>query len=126
MNDYSQKWGTPKIKVEAKEEIKDGWQFANWIYPIRNEGAMYKAIAHIRNNETGEVVQHETSVCMDDNGDPDCFNWEENNFSCDCNRGLFFYREKGLDDPDYPCDMNAFSANLSNPVDGKVFYREFE
>ena len=43
------------------------------------------------------------------------FNWFENNFSCDCNRGLFFDRSVGMladadwDSLDYPCgDQERF------------------
>ena len=94
-------------------------------------GDMYwvKAIAHIRNNATGEVRQYPTDEIIDHGAlHPTVFNWEENNFSCDCNRGTFFCRAKGEDEPDGEgrCSDDRFSVNLQNPVDGEYYYKEFE
>ena len=88
----------------------------------------YKAIAHIRCNETKEVIDYLTFVWMDDNGIPNVFNWEKNNYSCDCNREGFFNETKGDEWPDVesPCTKGRFSVNLSNPANGKIFYREYE
>ena len=58
-----------------------------------NDSIWVKCIAEIRHNTTGEVVEYETDEILI-NGEeyPMIFNWEENNFSCDCNRLLFFKR----------------------------------
>lgn len=88
-----------------------------------------KCIAEIKNNSTGEIREHETEELLE-NGDehPSTFNWAENNFSCDCNRLLFFKRAKDEEideDWDVECTDGKFSVNLKNSKDGKIYYREF-
>ena len=102
--------------MKAKEI--EGWEAKEKQFP--NDPDHYKAIAHIRHNESGAVLDYETSVLFNEDG-PSAFWWSpDGNAGCDCNRGLFF------DDSDYECGHSAFSVNLSNPVDGKVFYREYD
>ena len=50
------------------------------------------------------------------------FQWEENNFSCDCNRAMFFnnYAEP---DMDYPCGDTEYKVRVF--CDGKLIYEEF-
>jgi len=97
-----------------------GWESIEKQFP--NDKDHYRAIAHIRHNESKKIVDYETSVRVED-GKPIPFWWTpDGNAGCDCNRALFFYG----DDHDHPCGNKKFSVNLSNPVDGKVFYREFE
>jgi len=96
-------------------------------HPIEN-GKWVKAIARIRNNETGDIRDYESREIMKD-GDkhPLTFNWAENNFSCDCNRRGFF-RQAGFDyelEENNVCGEGAYSVQLVNPVDGKVYYDEF-
>lgn len=43
--------------------------------------------------------EHATAGFLDERGCYDSFIWEEGNYSCDCNRYLFFARGKGRDDP---------------------------
>lgn len=110
-----------------EENIVQGWSysysFTGAYGQIRNA---YDAIAHIRCNKTGEIVKHSTQIFMNSDGTPNVFNWEENNFSCDCNRGQFFYEEKGINGYEESCGEELYSVNLSNPVDGSIFYREFD
>lgn len=83
-----------------------------------------RVIAHIRKNSTGEVRRHKCSeILHDDESAPSDFNWSENNFSCDCNRELFF--EIGNDFDKEECSDGRFSVNLENPVTGEIYYREF-
>jgi len=104
--------------IEVK---KDNYQMKGYI--------CVKCIAEIRNNETGEIREYETDEILDLGSEhPNIFNWEENNFSCDCNRLLFFKRagnEKSEDDWDVQCSDGKFSVNLKNKKDGKVYYREY-
>lgn len=90
-----------------------------------------KCIAEIKNNTTGEIREYETDEILDLGSEyPNIFNWEENNFSCDCNRVLFFKyanNEEVSDDEfdNLECGDGKFSVNLKNKKDGKVYYREF-
>lgn len=94
------------------------------------EGAMWvKCIAEIRKNDTGEIREYETDKILKIGSEhPNIFNWEENNFSCDCNRLLFFKsagNEEDEEDWDVDCTHGKFSVNLKNKKDGKVYYREY-
>jgi len=86
-----------------------------------------KITAHIRKNSTGEVrssLDNRTWLMAE--GEPSIFWWEEGNASCDCNREIFFERCNKVEIDNEKCGDGRFSVNLSNPVTGKVFYREFE
>lgn len=88
---------------------------------------LVECIAEIRNNETNEIVEYNTLERLeDDEIHPSTFNWEENNYSCDCNRRIFF-KGKNVTEEDYniECSDGKFSVNLKNKNDGKVYYREF-
>ncbi len=88
-----------------------------------------ECIAEIRNNATGEIREYETQEILEiGNNHPSVFNWEENNYACDCNRRLFFKRTKGEeteDDWNTDCSDGKFSVNLKNKKDGIVYYREY-
>ena len=88
-----------------------------------------ECIAEIRKNDTGEIREYETHEILEIGDEhPSVFNWEENNYSCDCNRLLFFNRVKGEEkdeDWDVECTDGNFSVNLKNKKDGKVYYREY-
>lgn len=92
-----------------------------------NKAKWVECIAEIRSNETGEVVEYETDeILYDGHKTPSTFNWIENNFSCDCNRRMFFDRVKGNEEEDFDCTYGLFSVNLKNKLDGVVYYREFD
>lgn len=107
-------------------------------HPVK-DGSWVKVIAHIRNNSTGEVREYLTNeILHDEEEHPSVFNWEENNYSCDCNRSLFFEYalmpcggdgEDAMDKAEAMgagrCGEGGFSVNLENPVDGEIYYREF-
>lgn len=102
----------------------------NWLLdsdPLRMKGCtLVRCIAHIRNNETGEVRKHEsTEILEDDHELPSIFNWAENNFKCDCNREIFFERAAGAEIENEKCSDGRFSVNLENPANGEIYYREF-
>lgn len=89
-----------------------------------------KAIALIRDNFTGEVVEYNSEELLEVGElTPSVFNWAENNYSCDCNRRIFFRRTKGIeykDCEDIPCSDGMFSVNLKNALTGEFYYKEFE
>jgi hypothetical protein len=97
-------------------------------HPI-DGGRWVAVVAHIRCNDTGEVRKRSTEeILKDGEAEPDPFNWEENNFSCDCNRRLFFGYAVGRkyeDMPDTDCTNGQYSVNLENPVTGEIYYKEF-
>ncbi len=87
-------------------------------------GVWVKIIANIRDNSTQEVRQINKTGLLDEDlklGNIE-YMWEEGNYSCDCNRKLFF-------DPgvvhDVDCSDGKFSVNLINPKTKSVFYKEF-
>jgi hypothetical protein len=105
------------------------WIVATNYADATEEYTWVKCIAEIRNNDTGEVREYETNELLyADDKHPSIFNWEENNYSCDCNRRLFFKivnHEETEDDWNSACSDGKFSVNLKNKKDGKVYYREF-
>lgn len=59
-----------------------------------NNCILVECIAEIKNNETGEIREYETTETLKIGEDyPSVFNWKENNYSCDCNKRLFFKRQ---------------------------------
>ena len=82
-----------------------------------------KGVANIRNNETGEVRQHAANIQIDSGVHDPWGVWSEGNYSCDCNRELFFYdHEKGPEG--LKCgDGVRFSVNIE--VDGEIVYQEY-
>ena len=85
-----------------------------------------RCIAHIRKNATGEIRHYESNEVLYENEEhPPTFNWEENNFSCDCNREIFFERSVGNEIEPEKCYNGRFSVNLENPITGNIYYREF-
>lgn len=52
------------------------------------------------------------------------FLWEQGNFSCDCNRGLFFANASNDPDPDVLCGQVRYSVIIT--YEGEVVYDESE
>jgi hypothetical protein len=108
--------GWIKVKKET-HQIKDGI----WV----------ECIAEIRKNDTGEIIEYETEeILRIGDGHPSVFNWKENNYSCDCNRLLFFKYAKNIEVGDdefdnLDCNNGKYSVNLKNKKDGSTYYREF-
>ena len=82
----------------------------------------------IRRNSDGAIVEFDDDCMTIDERGPNVFNWEENNYSCDCNRKLFFHRALGeeLEHEEIPCGFGEYSVELSNPYSGRVIYTEME
>ena len=56
---------------------------------------LVECIAEIKDNQTGEIRMIDTQERLSEGDDyPGVFNWGENNYSCDCNRRIFFKRSK--------------------------------
>lgn len=54
------------------------------------------------------------------------FIWSEGNFSCDCNRHLFFERASGRDPApgSDTCGDGAYRVTITDPDTGRVWYDE--
>lgn len=76
---------------------------------------MYKAA--IRKNETGEI---RFKVINNDFDDGDMWNWTEGNYSCDCNRELFWNSANGesLNFDNTRCSDDRFSVLYVELSDG--------
>lgn len=84
-------------------------------------------LALIRNNATDEVREYRALTVIDEvMGWPNDFIWAEGNYSCDCNRELFFARAAGHEAETTECTDWRFSVNLLHPTSRTCFYREFE
>lgn len=85
--------------------------------------------AKIRNNLTGEIRICNTKEHFFHKEDefPSVFNWEENNYSCDCNRYIFWLRANNeYNDQETKCSDGKFSVNLYNSKNNECYYKEFE
>lgn len=84
------------------------------------------ATVFIRNNETGEIVSYDDEWCFFEDGKFNDFTWEEGNYACDCNRELFFYRAKNIEEPEEAkCGEERFSVKIIRKSNGEVLYDEF-
>jgi hypothetical protein len=84
------------------------------------------ALFHIRKNDTGEIRIYKDDLYLDDDGSPNTFIWVDGNFSCDCNRSLFFARANDEDEDEaweLGCSDTDYSVNIV--VEGKLIYNEF-
>lgn len=108
--------------------MTDNWIIAKEIEIMSEKHYYVKVIAQIRHNETGEVRDYETEDLMTgDETVPHTYIWEEGNYSCDCNRRLFFLRAKGEEEPEeVPCGEDTFSVRLLNAKDKQEYYSDFK
>ncbi len=79
------------------------------------------AVAYIKKVSSGEIRQYQTMIGKPD-GYFDLYTWREGNYSCDCNRQIFF--KDGEIPEDLQCSDGRYLVNLK--VDGKIIYQEFE
>lgn len=88
----------------------------------------FPVFIQIRNNETGEIRQYADELLEDWTlGRPSIFIWAEGNYSCDCNRRLFFARVKG-EDEDWGggCSDGKFSVHIRDANTDEVYYSDFD
>lgn len=80
----------------------------------------HTAAIHLRKNASGEVrIVKDGSSFPYENHD---YMWTEGNYSCDCNRHLFFERAVGREpDEDVPCGDSLYTALKGVREDGTEF-----
>lgn len=87
-----------------------------------------KAIVFIRKNDTGEIVSYRDDYAKDVYGGD--YIWAEGNYSCDCNRSLFFGRAKGTldenDESESVCGDGGYSVSIVSENANVSLYSEFE
>lgn len=83
-------------------------------------------IVEVRHNPTGEIrsFDYESSYRITSSSGYDDYIWTEGNYSCDCNRALFFERAIGNGDPDVPCSSGVYSLRITER--GVVVLNEFD
>lgn len=103
----------------------DDWEEAG--ETMLGGGKLVKAIAEVRDNATGVVREYECEEILGDGESEPCtFIWKDGNYSCDCNRSLFFARAAGdAEDFDKECSDGKYSVRVRNKKSGRVFYSEF-
>ena len=113
------------------EEITKNWKVVeqdNYPHVDRNNECFVEVVADIFHVESGQIHQYVTHELIQ-NGEthPSVFNWQHNNYSCDCNRALFFSRAIGeeLDDDEMECSDGKYLVRLKNPMNNEVYYSEF-
>jgi len=106
----------------------------NWIefkktHKKANNFIWVECIVEIKNNITKEIREYETAEILEIGKEhPSVFIWQYGNYSCDCNRSLFFKRAKDKDAEDdffVECSDGMFSVNLKNKKNGKRYYEEY-
>ncbi len=108
-----EKWIFEKEKLSPNKKLK-------WV----------KIVAHIKCVLTGEIAKYENKGIWDEeNQMPHTYIWEEGNFSCDCNRKMFFLSGLNRSEPsdeEIPCGGGKYLVNLENPQTSEIFYREYD
>jgi hypothetical protein len=85
-----------------------------------------ECIIIIRDNGAGEERTY-FDLLNQSNEEVDLYPWEEGNYSCDCNRRLFFARAKGeAEDWETGCSEGAYSARILDKKTNHVYYDEIE
>lgn len=83
-------------------------QVGRWCPNGRNQNRRVRI--HWLDTQTGQKGVYEDkpgsgSIHKTADGDDDFFMWEDGNYACDCNRGLFFLEDR---ETDFPCDRERF------------------
>lgn len=92
--------------------------------PPHDSVTWVEIIVKVKNNKTGEVIEFIDEGILDDqNRKLSTFIWECGDYSCDCNRGIFFYRNKEVD---IECGYGGYSVNIYNSTNKELLYKEFE
>jgi hypothetical protein len=91
----------------------------------RREFATWKV--RIRHNVSGHIIEHQDDYGWAD-GNP--FMYKDGNYSCDCNRSLFFWRamdgvtEKQVECLESECGDTAFTVLSIHDPAGILIYEE--
>ena len=114
----------------GESDVSELWEEVSVpTHPLK-DGRWVAVIAEIRHNKTGVVMEYETNeILFDGEPDPGDYIWEAGNYSCDCNRRLFFARAAAKDENlnmDSDCGEGEYSVRVRNKRSGRPFYSEFE
>lgn len=74
-------------------------------------------LTDLRTGQT-RLVFDEDFYSVPEEEESNLFAWQENNYSCDCNRAGLFYPERDADD--LPCGDERFWASFAYVSDGRV------
>lgn len=112
---------------ERSGEVIDGWPGIVMPPPHDRDGPWVEAWVDILNVPTGETRRYTSiSLLEEDGSGPALFIWTDGNYSCDCNRALFFLRAAG-DDEDWDaivCGDGGYKIRMINPLTGALHYDE--
>ncbi len=84
-------------------------------------------IVVIRENKTNRIRFHLDNLFLGEDKTPNIFIWEDGNYACDCNRGLFFDRAGNDEEREHECSQNTgddYSVNILLQ-NGECIYSEF-
>ena len=83
-----------------------------------------RVAVQIVNKSTGEVREYETCEFLRyGEVTPSHFAWSEGDYSCDCNRRIFFARAAAEDeDWEQGCSDGQFGVRLTNLMTGLAYY----
>lgn len=82
-------------------------------------------IATIKENKSGKQVSFGDEIFIDEDGIPFLFVWTDGNFSCDCNRHMFFKQALGEEeDYNFPCSHGLYSVKISDGETGEIYLDE--
>lgn len=106
----------------------DDWEVIDHPRAAPTDCVWVSSIVEIRKNQTGEIREYINNYELLEVGDstPSDFMWRDGNYSCDCNRALFFLRAGGEDDSkdETPCGDGTYSVRVRNKLNGNVYYDE--
>ena len=74
----------------------------------------------IRDNETQDTATGESTE------DSALYIWKEGNFSCDCNRQIFFAEWRKEAEQDVACGQSRYSIEVTDKETQEVIYSEFD
>jgi predicted dehydrogenase len=100
----------------------------DFYYRKEKNDTLVKIIALIRKNKTGEIREYKDELYWGNwyqDEEPSTYIWEDGNYSCDCNRYLFFQRVKNENEDNEECGDELYSVNLKNPKNEEIFYKEY-
>jgi hypothetical protein len=93
----------------------------------RHDFLITDVVVRLRRNADGVIREHMDWLLVEAAGQvPNTYIWEGGNYQCDCNRGNFFARYGGEEEPNLDCGDDAFSVRLLHPVSRRPLYSEFE
>jgi hypothetical protein len=109
----------------VKEVFMNDYNFVK-MEPPHDKHLWVKTAVIIQDNKTKENVFYlDNSIYDEENQTASTWVWEDGNFACDCNRWLFFQRQKGLDvDFDFECSDGKYSVCIINPKTKEILYDE--